>query len=79
MRARNPRAVARHAQLIADTDLRYPIILSANGRVMDGMHRVCKALLENRLTISAVQFVHDPEPDYVDIDLALLPYDDPEE
>jgi len=70
------RAVALHAKLIMETDLSYPIILSSNGRIMDGMHRVCKALLEGRLTIAAVQFAVDPEPDYIDRDLDSLPYDD---
>jgi hypothetical protein len=71
------RAVAFHATLIEATDLKYAIILSADGRVMDGMHRVCKALLEARTTISAVQFERDPEPDYVDADIEALPYDEP--
>ena len=57
------RAVALHAKLIEDTDLTHPIILSEDGRVMDGMHRVCKALLEHRTTIPAVRFERDPEPD----------------
>jgi hypothetical protein len=59
------RAVTAHAKLIEETDLAYPIILSASGRVMDGMHRVCKALLKNMATVRAVQFTQDPEPDYV--------------
>jgi hypothetical protein len=71
------RAVALHAKLIQETDLGYPIILSASGRVMDGMHRVCKALLEGRPTINAVQFTTDPEPDYIDADVDALPYDEP--
>jgi hypothetical protein len=71
------RAVALHAQLIAETDLDWPIILSSAGRVMDGMHRVCKALLENRSTIAAVRFEQDPEPDYIDADIDALPYDEP--
>lgn len=70
------RAVALHAQLIQETDLGYPIILSASGRVMDGMHRVCKALLAHRVTIAAVQFQEDPSPDYIDADIESLPYDD---
>lgn len=70
------RAVALHAKLIMETDLSYPVILSSNGRIMDGMHRVCKALLEGRSTIAAVQFSVDPEPDYFDRDLDSLPYDD---
>ncbi len=71
------RAVARHAALIAETDLRYPILLCANGRVMDGMHRVCKALLEGRATIRAIRFPTDPEPDYRDLPADALPYDNP--
>jgi hypothetical protein len=71
------RSVALHARLIQEADLAYPIILCSAGRVMDGMHRVCKALLEDRPTIAAVQFERDPEPDYVDVDLDTLPYDEP--
>ena len=71
------RAVTLHARLIRETDLAYPIILSASGRVMDGMHRVCKALLENRSTVNAVQFSQDPEPDYVDADIEALSYEEP--
>jgi hypothetical protein len=71
------REVALHARLIAETDLAHPIILSAEGRVMDGMHRVCKALLESRPTVSAVQFEQNPEPDYIDADIDTLSYDEP--
>ncbi len=70
------RAVVEHAKLIQEADLSFPIILSADGRVMDGIHRVGKALLEGRETIEAVQYEVDPEPDYVDVDEADLPYDD---
>ncbi len=70
------RAIAAHARLIEETDLKYPIILSANGRVMDGMHRVAKACLRGDKSIKAVQFEQDPVPDYVDVDLDTLPYDD---
>jgi len=61
--------VAAHAKLIAETDLKYPIILSADGRVMDGMHRVCKAFINNSDTLSAVQFEVNPAPDYIDVDI----------
>lgn len=59
-----------------ECDLAYPIILSSDGRIMDGMHRVCKALLENRTEIDAVRFRHDPEPDYIGIHPDDLPYDE---
>jgi len=71
------REVAVHARLIAETDLKYPIILSAEGRVMDGMHRVCKAFINNSDTLSAVQFAANPAPDYIDAAIESLPYDDP--
>lgn len=62
----NPcRAVAQHARRIWDADLTYPIILSADGRLMDGGHRIAKAWLLGMSAIEAVQFVVGPEPDYV--------------
>jgi hypothetical protein len=70
------RAVMEHARLMEAADLRYPIILSADGRVMDGMHRVAKAAMLGQRTIDAVCFLHDPEPDYIDVDLDALPYDE---
>jgi hypothetical protein len=70
------RRVADHARLIWETDLRYPIILSADGRVMDGMHRVAKAYLEGRPTVLAVQLEVDPEPDFVGVDVEALPYEE---
>ena len=43
---------------------------------MDGMHRVAKAFIAGHEYIDAVQFTEDPEPDYIDVDLDTLPYDD---
>jgi hypothetical protein len=37
------REIARHARMIYETDLSYPIILSAEGDLMDGMHGIAKA------------------------------------
>jgi hypothetical protein len=54
----------------------YPIILSADGAVMDGMHRVAKARDEGREHIEAVQFERDPDADHVGKGPADLPYDD---
>jgi hypothetical protein len=70
------REVVDHARLMLDSDLAFPIILSSDGRIMDGMHRVCKALLENRTEIEAVRFVHDPAPDYIGVEPDDLPYDE---
>ncbi len=68
------RDFVEHAQLMEETDLRYPIILSFEGRVMDGMHRVCKALLEGRVAIDAVRFEQELEPDHVGRHPNELPY-----
>jgi hypothetical protein len=70
------RQIVDHARLIRDADLSFPVILSRDGRIMDGMHRVCKALLEGLTDIEVVRFRQDPEPDYVAIDPDDLPYDD---
>ena len=68
------RRIALHARLMNETDLERPIILSQDGRVMDGMHRVCKALIEGRDTIRAVRFDVDPEPDHIGVAPDELPY-----
>lgn len=69
------RNIVDHARLMLDCDLNFPIILSSDGRIMDGMHRVCKAILENCTEIDAVRFLHDPEPDYIGVHPDDLPYD----
>jgi hypothetical protein len=68
------RSFVAHAQLIEAAELTYPIILAADGSVMDGMHRVAKALRDSRSTIDAVQFSEDPPPDYVGCRPDELPY-----
>jgi hypothetical protein len=70
------RAAVEHMRLIEAADLRFPIILSSEGRVMDGMHRVAKAVLLGRATIEAVQFTDDPAPDYVGVEPNELRYDE---
>ena len=70
------RNVVGHMALIEAADSSYPIILAANGEVMDGRHRVAKAMLERKTTIEAVQFTNDPEPDHVDVYPHELPYEE---
>jgi hypothetical protein len=47
------RAMVEHMRLIEEADLSFPIILSASGAVMDGMHRVARAALHGRDGIEA--------------------------
>jgi hypothetical protein len=58
------REIVAHLRLVLDTDPSYPVILASDGRLMDGMHRVARALLEGRATVPAVRFPVDPEPDF---------------
>ena len=68
------RAVVEHARLMLDADLTFPVILGPGGRVMDGMHRIARAVLEGKAEVSAVCFPALPEPDYRNCQPAELPY-----
>lgn len=68
--------ILEHMQLIQQADLTYPIILCSQGRLMDGMHRVGKAKVLGKDTISAVQFEIDPQADFINVDENDLIYDD---
>jgi hypothetical protein len=59
------KAVLDHVNRIQAADLKYPIILSENGLVMDGIHRICRAKLEGRTSLLAVRFEKNPAPDKV--------------
>lgn len=72
----SPKSILEHFRLIQEADLSYPIILDARGNLMDGMHRLCKALLNDIREIDAVQFENDPEPDFSNCNPQDLPYSD---
>jgi len=59
------RRISEHYQRIRDCDPSWPIILNAEGDLMDGGHRVCKALAEGKATVMAVQFLETPAPDEI--------------
>ena len=59
-------AVAEHTRRIMAADLAYPVILAADGHLMDGGHRIAKAWLEGRADIDAVRFETDPQPDWIE-------------
>lgn len=58
------RQVADHARRIEAADLSYPIILSASGGLMDGGHRLARALIDGHTHVDAVRFDTDPAPDW---------------
>lgn len=69
------RKIAEHAKLIDETDLSHPIIVDPQNRVIDGMHRVCKALNKGRKSIKAFRLPELGEPDYAGVPADELPYD----
>jgi hypothetical protein len=69
------RALVEHMRLASEADLAYAIIIDPEGHVMDGMHRVAKALLAGHVSIAARRLPVLPEPDYTDVQPDELPYE----
>lgn len=68
------RSIVEHAKLILEVDLSYPVILGHDGRVMDGMHRIGRALIDRRAEVYAVRLPAPLEPDYRSCQPAELLY-----
>ena len=62
------REMVMHMKAVQKADLSFPIILDEDGELMDGRHRIMRAMLEGRETIKAVRFEENPTPDKVDSD-----------
>lgn len=56
------RDLVMHMEAVNNADLSMPIIMSEDGDIMDGRHRVMKALLLGFDTIKALRFEENPEP-----------------
>jgi len=54
-----------HMIAVNDADLSYPIILDECGILMDGRHRVMKALMLGKKHIKAVRFGNNPSPCHI--------------
>lgn len=70
------RTLVAHVRLMDEVDPHYPIILAADGAVMDGMHRVARALRLGMHDIESVRFETDPPPDHIGKRPDDLPYSD---
>lgn len=57
------REMVMHFQAMENADLDFPIIMDEDGLIMDGRHRIMKALIEGKTTIKAVRFKTNPTPD----------------
>ncbi len=68
------RSFVAHVRLLEAAEMGYPIILAADGAVMDGMHRVARALRDGWPTVDAVRFPEDPPPDHIGRGPDDLPY-----
>ncbi len=62
---RNPTLhnILEHYKKIENATFKYPIIISQEGIILDGIHRICRAYLDGKKTIPAVKFSQNPEPD----------------
>lgn len=51
----------KHMRAVLSADLSYPVILSPEGVLLDGRHRVARAIHEGKTTIRAVRFGKEPK------------------
>ena len=51
---------AYHMKRVQHSDLKHPVIMSQSGFIMNGWHRVVKAMLEGRESVKAVRFERNP-------------------
>ncbi|MDD2321905.1 MAG: hypothetical protein PHO83_17815, partial [Geobacteraceae bacterium] len=57
------RGIAEHVKRVNETSLSWPVIMDPDGFIVDGWHRVVKALIEGKETIKAVRFETMPPSD----------------
>ncbi len=51
-----------HCRRVLDADLAYPILLGPRGEVLDGMHRIAKAMVHDVENILVQRLATMPEP-----------------
>ena len=61
------REMVMHINAVNNANLNYPIILDEDGELMDGRHRIMKAILNGHESIKAVRFDENPSPDKIDV------------
>lgn len=55
-----------HMRQVNKANLKYPIIIAENGNVLDGQHRIAKALLTGENSIPYVLIKNDELPPYIE-------------
>jgi len=58
------RSFVEHMKSVMDANLDYPIILNEDGCIIDGRHRLCKAIYLGEKTIKSVRFNSDDDASY---------------
>ena len=59
------RALISHYERAKKSELKYPIILSDEFGIMDGLHRLLKAQLACKSFLYVVKLIEIPAPDYI--------------
>ena len=54
-----------HLDRLRRADISRPIIQRADGCIMNGWHRIIKAMSEGKKFIPAKRFIENPEPDFI--------------
>lgn len=62
---RSAKSLAKHMKRVMSASLDHPIILDEDGFIMDGWHRVTRALVDGVATVKAVRFEENPPHDFV--------------
>lgn len=62
----NAKSLAEHVMRVNAVNMDHPVILDGDGFIMDGWHRVVRALAEGRETIKAVRFDVTPPANFVE-------------
>jgi hypothetical protein len=57
-------SIINHFRQSLDADLKHPIIIGEDGLILDGWHRIVKAIIQNKRYIKAVKFKQNPEYDF---------------
>lgn len=60
------REFVQHMRQVIDADLSYPILLDEKGAVLDGRHRIAKALLNEEDVIKAKRFIEEVAPSFTE-------------
>lgn len=69
--------IVRTMKRIQNANLDYPIIVSECGRILDGRHRVVKAMLNGATHIEVIRFEKNPKPNFIRVEGRDYPYDGP--